>query len=440
MTPLFPNGVVPPTTSWDVNEGPSLGREYLPRTFQGETVAEAYHLHGEVVHLPRYPYYRGVAGLTNDFPYFYRRSELYLNCQASRFTLFGGQLLTLIERGVLDPLRDLSSYWNGFYWEHFANQVGFVIHYDEVDGYRKFINQHPDYRVIAAHPFDTSHIPSHQFYLENPELIVRLNDKGRMHELSSYAIPSRNYSPEQFCQETWRDEWTLPLVVKLTEPCGGGDGVVICQDQAAMDYAKGLFARRHVKIEPYIQDVKNNYNVTLNVAPNGQITFVGGSIQKVSGAGKCSGNYIDLNWKPNAVLWNICMEIVDKAYALGWYGMCGLDIIETEGGEFFFIDPNFRLSGSTPFYLMRRYFKTCFKMPILETGYFHFAGNPEELLDRFHQEIERKVLAPIGFHYLGGEESITRIYAALVTDGDLEEYAVLKQSLADKHLLPGLKA
>ena len=440
MFPHFPNGVVCPPTRSDVKESTSSSSEYGLRWFQGETVSDAYHLNCEVIHLPRYPVYRCGAELANDFPYFYKRSEVYLNCQASRFTLVGGQTLTLIERGVLDPLRDLSSYWNGFYWEHFANQVGFVIQYDNADGYRDFIEQHPDYRVITAHPFDSNHIPSFRFYLENPALVVRLNNKGRIHELSNYAIPSRIYTPEQFCQEIWRDEWTFPLVVKLTEPSGGGDGVVICKDHASIDYAKRLFAGRKIKIEPYIEDIKNNYNISLNVAPNGQITFVGGSIQKINGAGKYRGNYIDLNWKPNEVIWNICTEIADKAYVLGWYGICGLDIIETESGEFFFIDPNFRLNGSTPFYLMRRYFDTHFKTPILETGYFHFAGMPVEFLNQFYREIQSKMLFPIGFYYPDCGERITRIYAALVTNGDLDKYTVLKKNLVDKHLVPGLKA
>ena len=142
MFSQFPNGMVPPPTRSDVKESTSPSSEYSLRRFQGKTVSDVYHLNGEVIHLPRYPVYRRDAELANDFPYFYNRSEVYLNCQASRFTLVGGQTLTLIERGVLDPLRDLSSYWNGFYWEHFANQVGFVIQYDDADGYRNFIDHH----------------------------------------------------------------------------------------------------------------------------------------------------------------------------------------------------------------------------------------------------------------------------------------------------------
>ncbi len=440
MIPRFLNGVVPFSRIIDVKRGLFPRSGSFPARFQGETVAEAYHLCGEAVHIPSYPVYTDCAvGLANDFPYFYNRSSTFLKCQASRFTLVGGQqLLTLIEQDVLDPLRDLSSYWNGYYWEHFAHQVGFVIHYERADGYRDFIQQHPDYKVISAHPFDTRHVPSHQFYLENPALIIRLNNKGRMHELSRHAIPSRVYTPEQFHRELWRDEWSLPLVVKLTEPSGGGDGVVICKDESAVAYAKQVLAGREVKIEPYIQDVKNNYNVNVNVAPDGEITFVGVSLQKTGGAGEYGGNYIDLKCRPSRSLWKICVEIAQKAYALGWYGMCGLDIIETEGREFFFIDPNFRLNGSTPIYLMRRFFEAHFNAPIIETGYFRFAGEPVDFLNRFKKEIERKVFTPIGFYCPTNSPRITYSYAALVTDGDLDDYAALKRTLIRKQLILGL--
>ena len=82
--------------------------------------------------------------------------------------------------------------------------------------------------------------------------------------------------------------------------------------------------------------------------------------------------------------------------------------MEDGAGEVWLIDPNFRLNGSTPFFLLGDYLDhPPPPAPALTTGYFCYPGPPVELFDRFRQEIDRRELLPIGAHYDPREDGIT---------------------------------
>ncbi len=404
--------------------------------FSGRTVSDSYGLEQGGIHLPRYPHFD--CSRAGRGGYFYARSERYLNCQSSRFVLVGGELITLIDKSAIDPTRDLDGWWNGYYREHFGNQRGDVIKVSRRQDICRYVADHPETPVVAPHPYDHAGVPSRNFYLGDPSLIVRLNDKGRMDELSSHTIPFSLYSAQAFARDEWKPEWRLPFVVKLTEPSGGGDGVAICLTDADVQTAKRRFAGRMVKIEHYIDNPANNYNINLQVSEAGHIRFIGGSLQQVSSEGKYSGNFIDLGWRPSEALEQVCLEIANNAWRAGWHGVCGLDILEDRDGKLYFMDPNFRLNGSTPFYFLREYFGTHYQRPMLETGYFNFPGEPTAFLDAFKSEIEKKILAPIGLYYDPDHDGKTRIYAAIAAENDPDEIRYRKRQLAEKQLLPGI--
>ncbi len=406
--------------------------------FVGRTVADAYETSAAAMHLPRYPRYRDDEPVNARYRYYYSRSARYCCCQSARFVLFGGEVTTLVEAGVYDPTRDLSSWWNGFYREQFAAQAGEVIKYHGTQGYRAYLTANPASRVITPHPYDDSHIPRDRFYLNTPDVVTRLNDKGEMRELSRHAVPYQVYDAASFAAEHWRDDWQLPFVVKLTTPSGGGDGVCLCRDWDDVAEAKRRFAGQTVKLERYLSDIRRNINVNLCVTPSGAVSLLGGSLQRVEDDAKYLGNLIDLDWQPDATLREICVEIAANAARMGWHGVCGLDLIETADGEYHFIDPNFRLNGSTPFFLMRDYFATHFEAPTLATGYYTYAGDPVAFLDEFRAEIECKRLAPIGIYYDPSADDLTRVYAALTTEADLDELAGLQALLARKRLRAGI--
>ncbi len=406
--------------------------------FSGRSFAELYAFPSPVIHLPRYPSYGENERRAGDYDYFYLRSHRYRSCQAARFMLFGGDMMTLADEAAVDLTADVSGYWSGFFREHFPESIGEIVRYRGAKGYREFILDHPGYRVLTPHPFDSSHIPAERFYLDDPDLVVRLNDKGRIAELTSHVIHAEILEPEDFERGRWRERWPLPFVLKLTEASGGGDGVVLCSGENDVNEARHRFHGRRVKVEQWIHDVRNNFNVQLRVTPQGEIACIGGSVQKVS-QGRYGGNLMGLDWQPPAAVSAICDQVVKAAVGLGWYGVCGLDVIEDETGAMYMIDPNFRLNGSTPFFFLGDYLASRHQAPQLSTGYFCYPGTPAELFDRFRREIHLRQLAPVGAYYDPREDGMTRIYAALVSDADPEQHATMAAAFARRSLLPGIR-
>ncbi len=402
-----------------------------------DTLAELFALRRPALHLPRYPHYTPDERLAGDYGYYFVRGERYLSCQAARFLLLSGHFITLADQGAVDLAADISDYWSGFFQEHFAGQLGPVVRYVGPTDYRQRVAEHPGLRVVSPHPFDSTHIPAKRYYLDDPSLAVRLNDKGRLHELTDRVPRHERLSAESFAQDQWRERWPLPFVVKLTEPCGGGDGVALCRDAHDLREAKQRFAGRPVKIEQYLQDIRNNFNVQLQIAPDGALSYIGGSVQRVL-CGAYAGNCIDPQWVPPAPVAAVCDQAARAAAALGWHGVCGLDLIEDGAGEVWLIDPNFRLNGSTPFFLLGDYLTDRHRHPQLTTGYFCYPGTPAQLFDRFRREIHRGTLVPVGAHYDTREDAVTRLYAAVVSDGDPQRHAGLLRDFAAKQLLSGI--
>ena len=395
---------------------------------------------GPALHLPRYPCYGPHAdpgeARAGDFDYFYLRGPRYLSCQASRFLLFGGSLLTLADDAALDLTGDWSGYWGGFYREHFPGRFGEILRHSGAQGHFQRVAEHPGHSVVSPHPFDSRQIPAERYYLD-PCLVARLNDKGRMHELTDRVPRAEPLTPAAFALDSWRERWPLPFVIKITTPSGGGDGVALCHCEADLNQARQRFAGRRVKVQEYLADARANINVQLHVAPDGEIAFIGASQQRVEGSGYC-GNLIDPQWVPPPSVALICDQVARRAAALGWHGVCGLDLMEDAAGEVWLIDPNFRLNGSTPFFLLGDYLATRHRRPVLTTGYFCYPGPPVELFDRFHQEIDRRELLPIGAHYDPREDGNTRIYAAVIGEDDPQAHTGLLAAFAARHLIPGI--
>lgn len=387
----------------------------LPESGGLDSVSSAYHPVRDLIHLPRYPRYasNASASLRGDFRYFYRRSEQYLGCQESRFVLVGGDVTTLVDEHVVDPLTDLSSWWQGWFRERFHVHAGEVVKYRGGDGYRQALVGTSERPVLTPYPYDSAHIPSERYYLERPTLMAWLNDKSVIAELTDRTPRHQLLSHAELLGGLWRDEWRFPFIVKLTEPSGGGDGVIRCCNDADLQRAARLFAGRSVKLEAVVDDPVANYNINIHVAADGTIRLMGGSRQLTDADGRYMGNLIDLNWTPSVRLWRACRDVAEKAAARGWYGICGFDVLEDHRGEYFFIDLNFRLNGSTPFFLLADGLRDPMSGSILRTGYFHAPGTPTECLDRLKGLIDIGVFLPLGIHFDPKFDGVTRMYGSL---------------------------
>ncbi len=411
------------------------------------SIPELYGFKEASCHIPAYP-----KGNLGNPPYHYNRSDEYIAAQASRFGLIGGEgMTTLVPKEVFCLTQDFrknrsskESYWSGYYSEHFGKQNVEKYHWPK--GFQSHINERIGQTILTPYPY--ADIPQERSYLKDDSVIPFLNDKGNMYELSKhYVVPYMKCSSNEFQSGDWEEKYCtqygidtedlFPLVVKLTEPSGGGDGVRICHSRKDLDSSRRDFQGKDIKIEAFV-DIVHNYNIQLQVTKDGEIFFLGASIQKVGDDGKYGGNYMSFSFIPDESLWNIAREIAENAYKTGWYGVAGLDIVEDKKGDYLFLDPNFRLNGSTPFYLMQDKISAHVNDPYFETGFFTYPGSPDQLFSDVRSQIEKGVLLPVGCYYPDKKKAETTIYAAVIGD-DIEKIPhIIRSQLQRKNLLQGI--
>ncbi len=208
--------------------------------------------------------------------------------------------------------------------------------------------------LVMAQPFLDEDLEN--AYQIPPKVSVWFNDKEN---LSDY-VPARNlpaelghfYSGKDFAASS--EEFQLPCVVKMTSS-SAGDGVRICHTAEDIQNSKNAFADLdgHVIVYQFIHSL-HNYCIQFGIPadPNKEIEIIGFNEQLIGKCGEFLGGMVTPNFdRPELQdLFKLMKEeILPKVRAKGWYGVGGLDVLVTEKGEYYFIDPNFRMTATFVF-------------------------------------------------------------------------------------------
>ncbi|MFA7277546.1 MAG: hypothetical protein WC101_00980 [Candidatus Gracilibacteria bacterium] len=198
------------------------------------------------------------------------------------------------------------------------------------------------------------------YYAIPPHRSIWLNDKRNM---VSY-IP-KAYLPEIYeefmdgaCFKQ-ADQLPLPCVVKVTSS-SSGDGVRICYTHEDVERAKADFGHLEgmIFVSEYVK-IYRNFAVQFGISHNPEqpIEIINWHEQMVSPFGGFLGGIIEPHeneelFQPlNKVLLE---KILPEVRRRGWYGVGGFDVLMTEDGRFYFIDPNFRMTGMTVYDFLAR--------------------------------------------------------------------------------------
>ncbi len=213
-------------------------------------------------------------------------------------------------------------------------------------------------QLVMAQPY--LDLRAKTFFQIPPHRSIWLNDKRNM---SSY-IP-KAYLPEIYeefmdgaCFQQV-DQLPLPCVVKVTSS-SSGDGVRICHTQEDVERAKAdfghlegmIYATEYVKIH-------RNFAVKFGISHDIEqpIEIINWHEQMVSSRGDFMGGIVEPHeneelFQPlNKVLLE---KILPEVRRRGWYGVGGFDVLMTEDERFYFVDPNFRMTGMTVYDFLAR--------------------------------------------------------------------------------------
>lgn len=200
--------------------------------------------------------------------------------------------------------------------------------------------------LIMAQPFlDPELRPAYRI---PPELTIWLNDKKNM----SQYIPAE-FLPKRYA--TFADgtafasdmqKFALPCVVKVSSS-SAGDGVRICRSEQEVAEAKKTFAYMEgaIFVEEFIE-VKHNFCIQFGIShDSGEIEMIGFNEQFIDRRGEFLGGIVHPeNPYPVVDEINEILEeqVLPNIRALGWYGVGGIDVLVSQNGKMYVIDPNFR--------------------------------------------------------------------------------------------------
>ena len=208
--------------------------------------------------------------------------------------------------------------------------------------------------LVMAQPFLDEDLKN--AYQIPPEVSVWLNDKENMSEyIPAQHLPleyAHFYSGKDFFSN--EEVYPLPCVVKMTSS-SAGDGVRICHTADDLKSAKDAFAKLsgHVIIYEFVQSVRNlcvQFGIPSD--PSKKIDVIGFNEQVIGRCGEFLGGMVssDVDSPELHDLFSLLQEdILPKVRAKGWHGVGGLDVLVTRDNEYYFIDPNFRMTATFVF-------------------------------------------------------------------------------------------
>jgi len=214
-------------------------------------------------------------------------------------------------------------------------------------------------KLVMAQPFldvrlkGNYAIPSHR--------IIWLNDKKNMASYIPWPYLAETYDEflDGQCFYDSAEQIPLPCVIKVSSS-SSGDGVRICHTEADIEKAKEDFARLEgVILITEMVDVERNFGVQFGIPadPDQAIEIICWHEQLTDKNGSFVGGIIEPDqdqeiFKPlNKVLLE---KILPEVRRKGWFGIGGFDVLMNKDERYYFVDPNFRMTGMSVYDLLAK--------------------------------------------------------------------------------------
>ena len=228
---------------------------------------------------------------------------------------------------------------------------------------------------IMAQPYDDAMLKD-RFQFPT-DWTIWLNDKVHLQSIVPAAYLPDRYAvfPSGAAFAQYTGKFPLPCVVKVSSS-SSGDGVRICRTRRQLLDAQGEYAeiRSSILVQEYI-DVARNFGIQFGIPHDRRfpVEIIGVNEQLTTPEGEFIGGIVDPDHLMptidgvNDLLLRVILPAVRER---GWYGVGGFDVLVDHHGRFFITDPNFRMTGMTP-YLCEARNERIRKRMVSFTGTFH---------------------------------------------------------------------
>ncbi|MEH2326806.1 MAG: carbamoylphosphate synthase large subunit [Nostoc sp.] len=332
---------------------------------------------------------------------------------------------------IIPPPKSLIDYWQEHFGSH-SNQsmMDCSSYLDDLSHSERFD------KLITLFPFD--HLKREKHAVD-PDTHYRLLSKVTLAELGVQCPKYKSYNLHQVNIE----DIQLPQFPYLIKTSHGlsGEGTYIIKSPSDLNYCLQEI-RKYLDIKlldtiivsEFVKNEVQNYCVQFYVNKLGEITLIGTTTQLVTPEGNYLGGLIDYRNTDMSKFFEMIGNLGQYAHKQGYFGVIGFDVLEDQDGQFYAIDANFRVNGSTPLCLQRNTLVGLGKEVAKYSSDYRMEGTLDSILVALKPELERKDLI-----ILSALEKIkygkinTDIYA-IVTGENIQEMQYIERKLQDKGL------
>jgi hypothetical protein len=334
---------------------------------------------------------------------------------------------------IIEPQKLLIDYWREHFGFSYSNMqmLDCSTYLDDLSESDRVDN------VITLFPFDNLKPEKHAVH---PDTHYHLLSKVTLAQLGVQCPKYESYNLHEVNLEDIKLPEQFPYLIKTSHGISG-EGTYIIKSASDLNYCLEEL-RKYLKIElldtiivsEFVKNVVENYCVQFYVNKAGDITLIGTTRQLVTPEGNYLGGVIHYRETDMSRFFEMIAAIAQYAHQQGYFGFVGFDVLEDKDGQFYAIDANFRVNGSTPLCLQRHTLLGLGKEVASYSSDYRMDGTLDSILVSLKLELDRK-----DFIILSALEKVkygkiyTDIYG-IVTGETVEDMQHIEQSLQDKGL------
>ncbi len=334
---------------------------------------------------------------------------------------------------IIEPQKLLIDYWREHFGFSYTNleMIHCSTYLDELSQSDRVKN------VITLFPFDNLKPEKHAV---DPDTHYRLLSKVALAELGVPCPKYSSYNLHDISLEDIQLPEQFPYLIKTSHGISG-EGTYIIKSTSELNYCLEEL-RKYLDIKlldtiivsEFVKNVVQNYCVQFYVNKAGEITLIGTTRQLVTAEGNYLGGVIHYRETDMSRFFEMIAAIGQYAHSSGYFGFIGFDVLEDKDGQFYVIDANFRVNGSTPMCLQRHTLLGLGKEVATYSSDYRMDGTLDSILVTLKPELDRK-----DFIILSALEKLkygkiyTDIYG-IVTGETVEDMQHIEQNLKDKGL------
>ena len=333
---------------------------------------------------------------------------------------------------IIPPPKSLLEYWQEHFGFSYSNRsmMDCSTYLDDLSHSAGFD------KLITLFPFD--HLKPEKHAIDS-DTHYRLLSKVTLAELRVQCPKYKSYNLHTCSLE----DIQLPQFPYLIKTSHGlsGEGTYIIKSPSDLNYCLEEI-RKYLNIKlldtiivsEFVKNEVQNYCVQFYVNKAGEITLIGTTTQLVTPQGNYLGGLIDYRNTDMSKFFEMIAAIGQYAHKQGYFGVIGFDVLEDQDGQFYAIDANFRVNGSTPLCLQRHTLLGLGKEVAKYSSDYRMEGTLDSILVNLKPELDRKDLIILSaLEKVKYGKIYTEIYA-IATGESLEEMQYIEHKLHEKGL------